>query len=184
MQHCCKPEVIVGREALRSTRANAKKGKGFGSCRKVHNVRLEAKLKAEFKLSVEAAGRRDAKRSARLKAGGGEVAAEEGAMDPEDDLRGVSACRVSRCEDEIAAPCDACEQARRTHTVIGQALCRVSPPKGEFMWIDLSSFPHRCASLAETCGEHIQADASGRHFLSLSDLTFLALSWLQALSLK
>lgn len=56
----------------------------------MHNVRLEAKAKAEFKLSVEAAGRSDVKRSARLNAGGGEVEAEEGAIDPEEDRRALS----------------------------------------------------------------------------------------------
>jgi hypothetical protein len=63
---------------------------------------LEAKAKAEFKLSVDAAGRREAKRSARLNAGGGEVDAEEGAMDPEDDRRAVSEVQVSCCDDATA----------------------------------------------------------------------------------
>lgn len=63
---------------------------------KVHNVRLEAKANAEFKLSVEAAGRREVKKFARLNAGGGDVDAEEGAMDPEDERRAVSAFQVSR----------------------------------------------------------------------------------------
>lgn len=64
----------------------------------MHNVRLEAKAKAEFKLSVEAAGRRELNKSARLNAGGGDVAAEEVAIDPEDDRRAVSAFHVSRCD--------------------------------------------------------------------------------------
>jgi hypothetical protein len=51
---------------------------------------LEAKAKAEFKLSMEAAGRSDVKKSARLNAGGGEVEAEEGAIDPEEDRRALS----------------------------------------------------------------------------------------------
>jgi hypothetical protein len=59
---------------------------------------LEAKAKAEFKLSVEATGRRDVKKSARLKAGGGDVEAEERAIDPEDDRRAVSTFQVSRCD--------------------------------------------------------------------------------------
>lgn len=61
----------------------------------MHNVRLEAKAKAEFKLSVEATGRRELKRSARLNGGGGDVAAEEGAIDPEDERRAVSDFHVS-----------------------------------------------------------------------------------------
>ena len=57
----------------------------------MHNIRLaEAKANAEFKLSVEAAGRNDVKKSARLNAGGGEVGAEEGAIDPEEDRRALS----------------------------------------------------------------------------------------------
>lgn len=56
----------------------------------MHDLRLEAKAKAEFKLSVEAAGRRELNKSARLKAGGGDVAADEGAIDPEDERRAVS----------------------------------------------------------------------------------------------
>ena len=56
----------------------------------VHNVRLAAKAKAEFRLSVEATGRRDVKKSLRLNAGGGDVEAEEGAIDPEEDRRAVS----------------------------------------------------------------------------------------------
>lgn len=65
----------------------------------MHDLRLEEpKANAEFKLSVEAAGRKVVKKSARLKAGGGEVEAEEGAIDPEDERRAVSAFWVSRCD--------------------------------------------------------------------------------------
>lgn len=87
---------LVGLVALRLPHASAKRGNRSGSCRMVHNVRLEARAKAEFKLSVEAAGRRDVKKSARLKAGGGDVEAEEVAIDPEDDRRAVSATLVNR----------------------------------------------------------------------------------------
>ena len=66
----------------------------------VHDLRLEEpKANAEFKLSVEAAGRKEVKKSARLKAGGGDVEAEEGAIDPEDERRAVSAFHVS-CRDQ------------------------------------------------------------------------------------
>lgn len=65
----------------------------------VHNLRFAEKAKAEFRLSVEAAGRRDVKKSARLNAGGGDVEAEEGAIDPEEDRRALSVFHVSRCWD-------------------------------------------------------------------------------------
>lgn len=66
------------------------------------NVRLEAKAKAELRLSVEAAGRSELNRSARLKAGGGDVAAEEGAIDPEDERRAVSVS--CQCCDNMMTP--------------------------------------------------------------------------------
>jgi hypothetical protein len=44
------------------------------------------------------------------------------------------------------------------------------------MWVDLSSFPHRRSGFAKTRGENIQANTSGRHFLSFSVLNFLALT--------
>lgn len=88
---------LVGLVASRLPHASAKRGNRSGSCRMVHNVRLEAKAKAEFKLSVEAAGRREVNKFARLKAGGGDTEAEEGAIEPEDDRRAVSATHVSRC---------------------------------------------------------------------------------------
>lgn len=63
---------------------------------KVHDLRLEEpKANAELRLSVEAAGRKEVKRSARLNAGGGDVEAEEGAIDPEDERRAVSGFQVS-----------------------------------------------------------------------------------------
>ena len=76
------------------------------------------------------------------------------------------------------------EETGWKRTIIRQALRRVSPPKGEFMWIDLSSFPHRRAGLAKTRGENIQADTSGRHFLSLSGIMFLALAGSEVSSLS
>jgi len=51
---------------------------------------FDPKAKAELKLSVEAAGRKELNRFARLKAGGGDVAAEDAAIDPEDERRAVS----------------------------------------------------------------------------------------------
>jgi hypothetical protein len=39
------------------------------------------------------------------------------------------------------------------------------------MWVDLSSFPHRRSGFAKTRGENIQANTSGRHFLSFSVLS-------------
>lgn len=62
------------------------------------NVPFDPKAKAELKLSVEAAGRKELNRFARLKAGGGDVAAEDGAIDPEDERRAVSAFHVSCCD--------------------------------------------------------------------------------------
>lgn len=85
-----------------------KGGMQSGSCRMVHNSRLAAKAKAEFRLSVEAAGRRDVKKSARLNAGGGDVEAEEGAIDPEDDRRVVSGFHVSCCNN-AATTSKSCE---------------------------------------------------------------------------
>ena len=71
----------------------------------VHDLRLEEpKANAEFKLSVEAAGRKEVKKSARLKAGGGDVEAEEGAIDPEDERRAVSAFQVSRGDNTTGKP--------------------------------------------------------------------------------
>lgn len=60
-------------------------------------------------------------------------------------------------------------------TIIRQALRRIPPSECEFMWVDISSFPHRRSSLAKTRGEHIQAYTSWRHFLSLSVLDSLLL---------
>lgn len=52
------------------------------------------------------------------------------------------------------------------------------------MWIDVSSLPHRRAGLAKTCGENIQANTSGRHFLSLSGMILLALAGREVSSLS
>lgn len=62
------------------------------------NVPFDPKAKAELKLSVEAAGRKELNRFARLKAGGGDVAAEDAAIDPEDERRAVSAFHVNCCD--------------------------------------------------------------------------------------
>lgn len=62
------------------------------------NVPFDPKAKAELKLSVEAAGRKELNKFARLKAGGGDVAAEDGAIDPEDERRAVSAFHVNCCD--------------------------------------------------------------------------------------
>lgn len=62
------------------------------------NVPFDPKTKAELKLSVEAAGRKELNRFARLKAGGGDVAAEDGTIDPEDERRAVSAFHVNCCD--------------------------------------------------------------------------------------
>lgn len=62
------------------------------------NVPFDPKAKAELKLSVEAAGRKELNRFARLKAGGGDIAAEDGAIDPEDERRAMSAFHVNCCD--------------------------------------------------------------------------------------
>ncbi len=51
------------------------------------------------------------------------------------------------------------------------------------MWIDLSTFPHRRAGLAKTCGENIQANTSGRHFQSFADFNIPCSCWFEVSSL-
>jgi hypothetical protein len=87
------------------------------------NVPFDPKAKAELKLSVEAAGRKELNRFARLKAGGGDVAAEDGAIDPEDERRAVSAFHVNCCDDSNNGPETASPKAiwRAYHHRVGFA---------------------------------------------------------------